>query len=44
MEGVARKGCSVLHPHCPVPVLSPLSGGEAGTQVDYAHRFSQIQD
>ena len=26
MEGVARKGCSVLHPHCPVPVLSPLSG------------------
>ena len=34
MEGVARKGCSVLHPLCPVPVLSPLSGGEAGTLVD----------
>ena len=26
MESVARKGCSVLHPLCPVSVISPLSG------------------
>jgi len=34
MEGIARKGCSVLHPLCPIPAPSPLSSGEAGTQVD----------
>ena len=26
MEGIARKGCSVLHPLCPIPAPSPLSG------------------